>query len=55
MATIEPERLALYVNVMEGAICGEYHGDTWPDCDHPNHAEGRAILADLGYLTKRVD
>ena len=36
--------MPVYINEMEQAICGEWHLDKWPLCDHSDHDKGRAIL-----------
>lgn len=40
-------RVESYVNEMEDTVCDEHHGNSWPECDRPEHAEGRTILAML--------
>lgn len=42
------DRLATYINLSEQGHCAEYHFGDWPRCEESGHAEGLALLSDLG-------
>lgn len=41
------DRLVIYVETMENAVCAEQHSNAWPDCNHSAHDIGRELLSDL--------
>lgn len=38
--------IAAYVDRMELIVCGEWHLNQWPNCDHPDHDRGRSLLSE---------
>lgn len=42
---VDAEVLRDYVENMEASVCEEWHGGAWPDCDSPDHRQGRAYLS----------